>query len=95
MVHPLVESVSQSVTPELEYFRAKWTAHSPYWQATKMLKEVLPLDKGISSSGIRDRILDLGKQLDTDIARDIARFPHYVADEQVRECSDVGAVSID
>jgi len=29
--------------------------------------EVLPLDKGISSSGIPDRILDLGKQFDADI----------------------------
>jgi hypothetical protein len=26
----------------------------------------MPLDKGISSSGIPDRILDLGKQFDAD-----------------------------
>jgi hypothetical protein len=40
-----------------------------------MLKEVLPLDKGISSSDIRDRILDLGKQLDAEIECDIAQLP--------------------
>jgi EAL and modified HD-GYP domain-containing signal transduction protein len=48
-----------------------------------MLKEVLPLDKGISSSGIRGRIFGLGKQLDADIERDIAQLPPAVADEQV------------
>jgi hypothetical protein len=34
-----------------------------------MLKEVLLLDKGISFSGIRNRILDIGKQLDADRCR--------------------------
>ncbi|BCG04304.1 hypothetical protein PPGU19_088720 (plasmid) [Paraburkholderia sp. PGU19] len=60
-----------------------------------MLKEVLPLDKGISSSGIRDRILDLGNQLDADIERDIAQLPGCVADDQVRESSHVASVSVD
>ncbi len=61
MVHPLSKALSRRVTPELECFQAKWAVHLPYRQATNMLKEVLPLDKGISSSGIRSRILDLGK----------------------------------
>ncbi|WP_408371121.1 MULTISPECIES: hypothetical protein [unclassified Paraburkholderia] len=60
-----------------------------------MLKEVLPLDKGISSSGIRHRILDIGKQLDADIERDIAKLPQAVADMQARESSHVAAVSVD
>jgi hypothetical protein len=32
-----------------------------------LLVQVLPLDKGISSGGIPDRILDLGKRFDADI----------------------------
>ena len=60
-----------------------------------MLKEVLPVDKGISSRGIRDRILDLGRQLDADIKRDIAQLPQSVVDDQVRESSHVAAVSVD
>jgi hypothetical protein len=95
VVHPLSKALIRRVTPELEYLEAKWAAHLPYRQASAMLKEVLPLDKGISSSGIRDRILDLGKQLDADIERDIAQLPQSVADEQVRECSHVAAVSVD
>jgi hypothetical protein len=95
VVHPLSKALTRRVTPELEYLEAKWAAHLPYRQASAMLKEVLPLDKGISSSGIRDRILDLGKQLDADIERDIAQLPPSVADEQVRECSHVAAVSVD
>jgi len=75
VVHPLSKALTRRVTPELEYLEAKWAAHLPYRQASAMLKEVLPLDKGISSSGIRDRILDLGKQLDADIERDIAQLP--------------------
>ncbi|MGU7771740.1 hypothetical protein ACV229_16410 [Burkholderia sp. MR1-5-21] len=60
-----------------------------------MLKEVPPLDNGTSSSGIRDRILDLGKRLDANIERDIAQLPEAVADQQIRECSHVAAVSVD
>jgi len=85
VVHPLSETLTRRVTPELEYLQAKWATHLPYRQATAMLKEVLPLDKGISSSGIRDRILDLGKQLDAEIERDIAHLPQSVADDRVRE----------
>ncbi|MFP3645820.1 ISKra4 family transposase [Paraburkholderia sp. SIMBA_054] len=95
VVHPLSKALATRVTPELEYLEAKWAAHLPYRQATNMLKEVLPLDNGISSSGIRDRILDLGKQLDAEIERDIAQLPQSVADETVRECSHVAAVSVD
>jgi integrase len=74
VVHPLSKDLIRRVTPELEYLQAKWAAHLPYRQAAAMLKEVLPLDKGISSSGIRNRILDIGKQLDADIERDIAKL---------------------
>ncbi|CAN7787308.1 hypothetical protein LJR034_008776 [Caballeronia sp. LjRoot34] len=41
-----------------------------------MLKEVLPLNKGISFSGARNRIHTLGKLLDADIERDISKLPH-------------------
>jgi hypothetical protein len=60
-----------------------------------MLKEMLPLDKGISFSGTRDRIHILGKQLDADIERDIAKLPQTVADVKVRESSHVTSVSVD
>ena len=58
-----------------------------------MLKEMLPLDKGISFSGTRDRIHILGKQLDADIERDIAKLPQTVADVKVRESSHAASVS--
>jgi hypothetical protein len=92
---PLSQTLTTRVTPELEYLQAKWAAHLPYRLATIMLKEVLPLDKGISASGIRSRILDIGKQLDADIERDIAKLPQTVAEVQVRESSHVAAVSVD
>ncbi len=59
------------------------------------LKKVLPLDNGISSSGIRHRILDLGKQLGPEIGHDLAKLPQPGADEQVRECNRVTAMSGD
>ncbi|MDB5788599.1 ISKra4 family transposase [Caballeronia mineralivorans] len=95
VVHPLSKTLTRRVTPELEYLQAKWAAHLPYRQATAMLKEVLPLNKGISFGGTRDRIHTLGKQLDADIERDIEKLPHAVADVQVRESSHVAAVSVD
>jgi hypothetical protein len=85
VVHPLSKALTNRVTPELEYLQAKWAAHLPYRQATAMLKEVLPLDKGISFSGTRDRIHTLGKELDADIECDIAKLPQTVADVQLRD----------
>ncbi|MEZ0605786.1 hypothetical protein ACAX43_27020 [Paraburkholderia sp. IW21] len=91
VVRPLSKDLSWRVTPELEYLQAKWAVHLPYRQAAAVLKEVLPLDKGISSIGIRNRILGIGKQLDDDIERDIAKLPQAVADVKVRESSHVAA----
>jgi hypothetical protein len=95
VVHPLSKALRNRVTPELEYLQAKWAAHLPYRQATAMLKEVLPLDKGISFSGTWDRIHTLGKELDADIERDIAKLPQAVADVQVRKSNHVASVSVD
>ncbi|MEA3089103.1 MAG: hypothetical protein QOJ04_445, partial [Caballeronia sp.] len=95
VVHPLSKTLTRRVTPELEYLQAKWAAHLPYRQATTMLKEVLPLNKGISFSGARNRIHTLGKLLDADIERDIAKLPQPATDVQVRESSRVAAVSVD
>ncbi|CAE6825453.1 hypothetical protein R75483_06451 [Paraburkholderia domus] len=95
VVHPLSKALTGRVTPELEYLQAKWAAHLPYRQATAMLKEVLPLDKGISFSGTRDRIHTPGKQLDADIKRDVSKLLQAAADVQVRESSHVAAVSVD
>jgi hypothetical protein len=94
-VHPLSRALTHRVTPELEYLLAKWAAHLPYRIATAMLQEVLPLDKGISFSGTRDRVHALGKQLDAEIERDIAKLPTAVADVKVRESTHVAAVSVD
>ncbi|WP_167760340.1 ISKra4 family transposase [Paraburkholderia pallida] len=87
--------LTNHTTPELEYLQAEWAAHLPYRQATAMLKEVLPLDKCISFSGTRNRIHALGKQLDADIKRDIAKLPQAGADGQVRKSSHVISVSVD
>src|SRR3984893_9644592 len=51
VIHPLSKALPSRVRRELEYLQAKWAAYLPYRQATSMLKEVLPLDKGISFSG--------------------------------------------
>ncbi|MFL9912476.1 hypothetical protein [Paraburkholderia sp. RL17-337-BIB-A] len=89
-----VQGRSQRVTPELEYLQAKWAAHLPYRQATELLREVLPLDKGISFGSTRRRILAIGTALDAQIERDIASGPTAVSAEQVRESATVGCVSV-
>ena len=94
-VSPLCKAVHQRVTPELEYLQAKWAAHLPYRQATELLREVLPLDKGISFGSTRRRILAVGSALDAQIKRDIASGPKAVSGEQVRESTTVGCVSVD
>ncbi|WP_454754185.1 hypothetical protein [Cupriavidus necator] len=79
------KALANRATPELKCLQAKWASHLPYRQGTAMLKEVLPLDKGISFSGTRNRIRAIGKQLDADIERDIAKLPQSVADVQIRK----------
>jgi hypothetical protein len=54
-VSPLCKAVHRRVTPELEYLQAKWAADLPYRQATELLREVLPLDKGICFDSTRRR----------------------------------------
>src|ERR1035437_4079449 len=98
-VSPLSKAVPQRVTPELEYLQAKWAAHLPYRQATELLQEVLPLDKGISLGSTRRRILAVGNALDAQIERDIASKAKSIDGEKVRKrsinrvpcaaCSDV------
>jgi hypothetical protein len=95
VVHPLSKALTNRVTPELEYLQAMWAAHLPYRQATAILKEVLPLDKGISFGDSRDWIHTVGKQLDADIEGDIATLLQAVADVEVRESSHVAPVSVD
>ncbi|MBB5402557.1 ISKra4 family transposase [Paraburkholderia youngii] len=92
---PLCKAVQQRVTPELEYLQAKWAAHLPYRQATELLREVLPLDKGISVGSTRRRILAVGSALDAQINRDIASGPKPVSGAEVRESTTVGCVSVD
>ncbi|MFM0348775.1 ISKra4 family transposase [Paraburkholderia sp. RL17-347-BIC-D] len=92
---PLCKALRQRVTPELEYLQAKWAAHLPYRQATELLREVLPLDKGISFGSTRRRILAVGRALDAQINRDIASGPTPVTGEQVRESTTVGCVGVD
>ena|SRR5579859_3624820 len=87
LVHPLFKTLTRRITPELKYFQVKWAAQLPYRQATVMLKEVLPPDKDISSSGIRERILEPGKQRNAALERDIAQLPQAVADKQGWECA--------
>jgi hypothetical protein len=94
-VSPLCKAVHQRVTPELEYLQAKWAAHLPYRQATELLREVFPLDKGISFGSTRRRILAVGSALDAQIERDIASGPKAVSAEQVRESTTVGRRSVD
>jgi hypothetical protein len=94
-VSPLCKAVHQRVTSELEYLQAKWAAHLPYRQVTELLREVLPLDKGISFGSTRRRILAVGRALDAQIERDIASGPKAVSGEQVRESTTVGCVSVD
>ncbi|QYY33888.1 ISKra4 family transposase (plasmid) [Cupriavidus pinatubonensis] len=95
VVHPLSKALTSRTTPELKYLQAKWASQMAYRQATAMLKEVLPLEKGISFSGARNRIRTIGKQLDDDIERDIAKLPHSVADVRIRESRHVAAMSVD
>ena len=94
-VSPLCRALPKRVTPELEYLQVEWAAHLPFRQATALLKEVLPLDKGISFSGTRHRVHAVARQLDAQVERDIADQPKAVVEAPLRESVNVASVSVD
>jgi len=59
-----IDSPQLRVSPELEYLQVKWAAHLPYAVATTLLKEILPVDQTISTSGLRNRVWAVGQELD-------------------------------
>ncbi|WP_194727208.1 ISKra4 family transposase [Noviherbaspirillum malthae] len=61
---PLALALPRRVSPELEYLQVKWAAHLPYAVATTLLKETLPVDQAISTSGLRNRVWAVGQELD-------------------------------
>jgi len=95
IVSPLCRAVRQRVTDELQYILAKWVAHLPYREATDLLREVRPLDKTISLSSTRRRVLAIGKALDPRIEQDIVDRPNPIEGDRVRESKSIGSVSED
>src|SRR5471032_127222 len=59
-----IDSPQLRVSPELEYLQVKWAVHLPYAVATTLLKEILPVDQTISTSGLRNRVWTVGQELD-------------------------------
>ena len=70
-VSPLGRALPRRVTPELEYLQVKWAAHLSFAAATRLLKEVLPLQQGISVAGTKNRVRVAGKALDARVEEEI------------------------
>jgi hypothetical protein len=79
----------------LEYLQVKWSAHLPYAYATALLKEVLPLQNSISTTGTKNRIRTVGREFDARIEREIAAVPKASPDGETCESARVTAVSVD
>jgi hypothetical protein len=94
-VSPLSQALPKRVTPELEYLQTKWAVHLPYAAATALLKEVLPVQNSISTSGTKNRIRSAGEALDIRIEEEIARLPTLSHAEQAQESAQVTVVSVD
>ena len=97
-VSPLNRALRRRVTPELEYLQVKWAAHLSFAAATRLLKEILPLQHGISTAGTKNRVRAAGKALDARVEQEIVvnkeRLKVEVADKP-RESTQVTAVSVD
>ena len=94
-VSPQCKAVPRRLTAELEYLQARWAAHLPFRQTTALLREILPLDVGISASSTRRTTLAVGKALNVQIEHEIASARKLVDDAPARESTSVGSVSVD
>ena len=82
---PLAFAMPLRVSPELEYLQVKWAAHLPYAVATTLLKEILPVDQTISTSGLRNRVWAVGQELDDHVESSIRGERDYPpADSHVK-----------
>jgi len=72
---PLALAIPLRLSPELEYLQVNWAAHLPYAVAAALLKETLPIDRAISTSGLRNRVWAVGQELD-DKAESAIRGEH-------------------
>lgn len=97
-VSPLSRALPRRVTPELEYLQVKWAAHLSFAASTRLLREVLPLQQGISVAGTKNRVRVAGKALDARVEEEIVvnkeRLKVEVAGKP-RESTQVTAVSVD
>jgi predicted DNA-binding protein (UPF0251 family) len=94
-ISPLADALRCRITPELEYLQVKWAAHLPYATSTRLLKEVLPLQNCISTTGAKTRIRSVGSEIDRRIEREISglRAPSPAA--STCESPQVTAVGVD
>lgn len=95
---PFDESIVQGAArarDAVQYLQAKWAAYLPYRQVTDLLKEVLPLDKGISYGATRRTVRAVGKALDAEVEREIACRQMTVAYDHIRQSASVACVSVD
>jgi len=92
---PLSEHLPKRITPELEYLQIKWAAHLPYATSTTLLKEVLPVSYCISTTGAKSRIRVGGREMDTQIEREIMEIPPADVIVDAPESPGITAVSVD
>ena len=90
---PLAQAIPFRMSPELEYLQVKWAAHLPYAAATKLLKEILPLDQAISTAGVKNRVRAVGQELDDKVESAIRGERKYPSSRG--KSSKITAIAVD
>lgn len=71
----MTTGLRERVSPQLEQLQVKFAAHLPYAQAVELLKDILPLEDGISVSGSKNRVRAVDDALDYAVTQGIEALP--------------------
>lgn len=75
---PLAELLPERTTPELQYLQTKWAALMSYGVTTKLLEEVLPLAKHVSTATLSAQVARVADRAESELGEVGEEQPMFV-----------------
>src|SRR5690606_5543218 len=74
VVAPVVAALPERVTPDLLALEARWASLAAYGATAVLLTDVLPIDKAVNASTIRNDAMRVAERLEAELGPEQAMF---------------------
>ncbi|MBF6613037.1 MAG: ISKra4 family transposase [Chloroflexi bacterium] len=71
---PLVALLAQRTSPEFAYLQTKWAALMSYGLTSRLLEDVLPLDKAVSTAVLSQQVQQVAHRLESELGEEQPMF---------------------